>query len=58
MGLVKYTLGRILRNDEEKQEQKIAASNFSDKDREALRQENQDEQCGHDCQCSHPTLHQ
>lgn len=43
MGLRKYTIGNILRSKEEKQEQKVAAKNFTEKDREELRKENCDD---------------
>jgi len=48
MGLIKYTMGKILRNQEEEQERKVAAKNFTDADREALRKENE-VGCGGEC---------
>ena len=42
MSLRKYTMGRILRSKEEKEEQKTAAKNFTDEDRKELHKENCD----------------
>lgn len=39
MSIIKYTKGKILRDEEEERERKVAAKNFTDEDRKELSEE-------------------
>lgn len=56
MALRKYGTGKILRDDEEQAEAKIAAKHFTEADRKALAEEQRDSLCRHvgQCKCDKP----